>query len=180
MKILNLYAGIGGNRKLWGNNHEITAVEYDPEIAKIYNDFFPQDKIIVDDAHQYLLKNYKYYDFIWSSPPCPTHSKIRQCGVYSGQYDAKYPEMDLYQQIILLKYFNKGFYVIENVIPYYKPLIPPSIELHRHYFWSNFPIEKKYFKDDRKHNDIKTNDSIYGFELKNYDYKEKKNYYGIW
>jgi len=25
MKILNLYAGIGGNRKLWGNDHEITS-----------------------------------------------------------------------------------------------------------------------------------------------------------
>ena len=27
LKILNLYAGIGGNRKLWGNEHDITAVE---------------------------------------------------------------------------------------------------------------------------------------------------------
>jgi DNA (cytosine-5)-methyltransferase 1 len=27
MRILNLYAGIGGNRKLWGDDHEITAVE---------------------------------------------------------------------------------------------------------------------------------------------------------
>lgn len=35
MKILNLYAGIGGNRKLWGNEHEITAVELDPDIAAI-------------------------------------------------------------------------------------------------------------------------------------------------
>lgn len=25
MKILNLYSGIGGNRKLWGNSHSITA-----------------------------------------------------------------------------------------------------------------------------------------------------------
>jgi len=29
MKILNLYAGIGGNRKLWGDQHQVTAVEYD-------------------------------------------------------------------------------------------------------------------------------------------------------
>jgi DNA (cytosine-5)-methyltransferase 1 len=35
MKILNLYAGIGGNRKLWGNTHSITAVEFDEEIAKL-------------------------------------------------------------------------------------------------------------------------------------------------
>ena len=41
MEILNLYAGIGGNRKLWGDDHEITAVEYKQEIADIYKDFFP-------------------------------------------------------------------------------------------------------------------------------------------
>lgn len=39
MKILNLYAGIGGNRKFWGDEHEITAVEAVPEIAEIYQDF---------------------------------------------------------------------------------------------------------------------------------------------
>ena len=67
MKILNLYAGIGGNRKLWGDEHEITAVEIDPEIAAIYQDFFPNDEVIVGDAHQYLLEHFKEYDFIWSN-----------------------------------------------------------------------------------------------------------------
>ena len=64
MKILNLYAGIGGNRKLWGDEHEIIAVELDPEIATIYQDYFPNDKVIVTDAHKYLLENYKEFDFI--------------------------------------------------------------------------------------------------------------------
>lgn len=64
MKILNLYAGIGGNRKLWGDDHEITAVENVPEIAKIYQDFFPNDKVIVADAHQYLLDHFKEFNFI--------------------------------------------------------------------------------------------------------------------
>jgi DNA (cytosine-5)-methyltransferase 1 len=36
MKILNLYAGIGGNRKLWGNKHNITAVEFNNTIAEKY------------------------------------------------------------------------------------------------------------------------------------------------
>ena len=76
MKILNLYAGIGGNRKLWGSEHEITAVEYDPNIAKIYEDLYPEDNVICGDAHQYLIENFKDYDFIWSSPPCPTHSRM--------------------------------------------------------------------------------------------------------
>ena len=78
MKILNLYAGIGGNRKLWGDEHEITAVEYDPKIAAIYCDFFPNDKVIVTDAHQYLLEHCWEFDFVWSSPPCPTHSRIKK------------------------------------------------------------------------------------------------------
>ena len=47
MKILNLYCGIGGNRKLWGNEHQIVAVENDSEIAKLYKEFYPGDEIIV-------------------------------------------------------------------------------------------------------------------------------------
>ena len=70
MKILNLYAGVGGNRKLWEDGHEITAVEHNSEIAEVYQDLYPSDKVVVADAHQYLLENYKDFDFIWSSPPC--------------------------------------------------------------------------------------------------------------
>lgn len=50
MKILNLYAGIGGNRKLWGNEHDITAVEMNESSAKIYQELFPKDKVIVGNA----------------------------------------------------------------------------------------------------------------------------------
>ena len=147
MKILNLYAGIGGNRKLWGDEHEITAVENVPEIAKIYADFFPKDVIIIGDAHQYLLDHYKEFDFIWSSPPCPSHNKIRnEAGVGSGQNEPIYPDMKLYEEIIFLQHMfkleNSGFkgkYVVENVVSYYKPLIPPQ-EVARHYFWANFII----------------------------------------
>lgn len=74
MKILNLYAGIGGNRKLWGDEHDITAVEFDERIAAIYQDLYPNDTVIVGDAHQYLLDHYSEFDFIGASPPCPTHS----------------------------------------------------------------------------------------------------------
>jgi DNA (cytosine-5)-methyltransferase 1 len=142
MKVLNLYAGIGGNRKLW-EDVEVTAVELDPQIAKIYQDFFPKDKVIVADAHQYLLDHFKEFEFIWSSPPCPTHSRIRKhCGVGSGQNEPVYPDMRLYQEILLLKhYFFKGKWVVENVIAFYEPLIKP-FELAKHWFWSNFFIAK--------------------------------------
>ena len=137
MKILNLYSGIGGNRKLWGDDHEITAVEIDPKIAQIYQDFFPKDKVLVEDAHDYLLKHFKEYDFVWSSPPCPTHSV---CSYFlKGQGIIRYPDMSLWQEIILLKYFYKGKYCVENVKSYYEPLITPQ-EIGRHYFWANFYI----------------------------------------
>ena len=44
MKILNLYAGIGGNRKLWGDEHEVVAVENNEEIAEAYKTFYPKDQ----------------------------------------------------------------------------------------------------------------------------------------
>ena len=59
MKILNLYAGIGGNRMLWSDEHEVTAVEYNENIAKVYKEQYPNDKVIIADAHQYLLDHYK-------------------------------------------------------------------------------------------------------------------------
>jgi DNA (cytosine-5)-methyltransferase 1 len=138
-KVLNLYAGIGGNRKLWGgaNEVDVTAIELNPEIAKIYQDFFPDDKVIVADAHQYLLDHYNEYEFVWSSPICKTHSNTNR--FLNAQGVIRYPDMNLYQEIILLKEFFKGKYVVENVIPYYEPLIPGQIS-GRHMFWCNFII----------------------------------------
>lgn len=140
MKVLNLYAGIGGNRKLW-KNVDVTAIELDRKIASIYQDFFPKDEVIVCDAHSYLLNHFRKFDFIWSSPPCPTHSKTRFL-----LKEKVYPDMNLYQEIILLKQWYNGKFVIENVIPYYEYLIPPTIVLHRHSFWSNFSIQQREFK----------------------------------
>ena len=144
MKILNLYACLGGNRYKWGDEYDITAVEWDEELARLYQERFPNDKVIVADAHQCLLDHYKEYDFIWSSPPCPTHSRLnfsfkgkRQKG--DGNYKLKYPDMSLYQQIIFLDNFFDGKYVIENVIPYYEPLIPAK-KRGRHLYWTNFNL----------------------------------------
>ena len=169
MKILNLYAGIGGNRKLWGNDHQVTAVELDPDIAKIYSKFYPGDKIIIGDAHQYLLNYYSEFDFIWSSPPCPTHSRLVITTLKARGF-ISYPDMTLYQEIILLSKFFKGKYVVENVVSYYDPLIPP-ITMLRHYFWANFNIIYKEIKDQRTGmmgkipNEVKEFQKILGFDL---------------
>jgi len=145
IKVLNLYAGIGGNRKLW-ENVDVTAIEINPEIAAIYKDFFPNDKVIVTDAHNYLLEHYEEFDFIWTSPPCPSHSRIRRLPGQNGKtHKPIFPDMKLYEEIIFLQHNFKGKYVVENVASYYIPLIKPK-ELSRHYFWSNFFISDKKFK----------------------------------
>ena len=146
MKVLNLYAGIGGNRALW-KDCEVTAVEINPKWAGMYKDKFPNDEVIVADAHEYLLKNHKDFDFIWSSPPCQTHSRAN----YFTQHIRKeqvYPDMKLYQEIIFLQHFSECKWVVENVIPFYTELIPAQ-KIGRHLFWSNFVIPKiKQPKDD--------------------------------
>ena len=171
MRVLNLYAGIGGNRKLWGDEHEITAVEYDENIAATYRKFNPTDIIIVTDAHEYLLMHYKEFDFIWASPPCPTHSKISiNFANASGERmrEPKYPDMKLYQEIIFLDNFFNGLWVVENVKPYYIPLIPAK-EVGRHLFWSNFIINNiKQKKSDKiLRGDIKDKYKVKGFDLSN-------------
>jgi len=139
-KILNLYACLGGNRYKWdelADNLEITAVELDPEAARLYQERFPNDKVIVADAHQYLLDNYKEFDFIWSSPPCPSHSKARFWAF--GKTMPVYPDMKLYQEILFLQHHCKTKWVVENVIPYYEPLIPAK-KRDRHLYWCNFNL----------------------------------------
>lgn len=175
LKALNLYAGIGGNRKLW-EDVNVTAVEYDKDIANVYGGFYPNDTVIVTDAHQYLLDHYKEYDFIWSSPPCPTHSDIRRAAIHGGQNNEPvYPDMALYQEIIFLQYFApKGCkWIVENVVPYYDPLIPPTKKLHRHLYWANFNIGNFQVTDKRIHNDIKANSDVYGFNIYDTDIDNK-------
>ena len=143
MKILNLYAGVGGNRRLW-TGHDVTAVENHSPTAAAYAALFPDDKIMVCDAHLYLLNHYKEFDFIWSSPPCLTHTQLRFgfCVVARGD-KYEYPDLGLYQEIILLSSLYKGLWCVENVIPYYKYLIPPTVVIGRHAYWANFPIPPK-------------------------------------
>ena len=176
MKILNLYAGIGGNRKLWGDEHEITAVENDPVVAKIYQDLFPSDAVIVGDAHEYLLEHYKEFDFIWSSPPCQSHSSFRHniCVRYRGTKPV-YPELNLYQEILFLKHHAECKWVVENVRPYYATLIKTETILQRHFLWSNFYIpDKEFEKDNIRTAQIPDLQKKYGYDLSEYKLKNKR------
>ena len=183
MKILNLYACLGGNRYKWNEvkeDIEVTAVELDPEAARLYQERFTNDIVIVADAHQYLLDHYKEFDFIWSSPPCPSHSRARywNSSNYDTTTEAIYPDLKLYEEILFLQhYYKTGKFVVENVIPYYEPLIAAQ-KRSRHLYWTNFTLptdlkERQYRISGNKENPQKD-------ELKNlckfheYDFSKYK------
>lgn len=144
VKVLNLYAGLGGNRKHW-KDCQVTAVEYDPKIAAQYQEFYPDDEVIVGDAHKYLLNNHQYFDFIWSSPPCQSHSRFIRSG---KNRKPLYPDFKLYEEIIFLKHNSCALWLVENVKPYYKPLVEAK-EIGRHLFWSNFDFECEEVKQPK-------------------------------
>jgi DNA (cytosine-5)-methyltransferase 1 len=175
-RILNLYSCLGGNRYKWdevANNLEITAVELDEELAKLYQERFPYDKVIITDAHQYLLDNYQNFDFIWSSPPCPTHSKARYWGFGKNGKKPVYPDMKLYEEIIFLQNHFKGKYVVENVIAYYEPLIPAQ-KRHRHLYWANFKLPNKL--SERDNSGYLNQKSLMGdlIDFHDYDFRKYK------
>tara|TARA_R100001460_G_scaffold5697_4_gene15537 strand:- start:1790 stop:2431 length:642 start_codon:yes stop_codon:yes gene_type:complete len=179
MKILNLYACLGGNRYKWNKvkeDIEVTAVELDEECARLYQERFPNDKVIIADAHQYLLDHYKEYDFIWSSPPCPTHSRLVQSN--KNKIKMKYPDMKLYEEILFLKHIYTGKYVVENVIPYYEPLIP-AYKRHRHLYWTNFNLPNiltnRKVKISIGKNEVKKLCEFHDFDFYKYKGKQKTN-----
>jgi len=187
MKILNLYACLGGNRYKWdevakeaGIEIEVTAVELDPELARMYQERFPNDTVVVADAHQYLLDHYKEFDFIWSSPPCPTHSRARFWSSSNEDTTTKpvYPDLKLYEEILFLNHYYKGRYVVENVVPYYTPLITPQ-ERGRHYYWCNFILPN--FLNERKvkigagKNEVEKLEIFHDIDLKDYKGSQRKD-----
>lgn len=176
MKVLNLYCGIGGNRKLW-QDVEVTAVEKREDIAAVYRHYFPQDEVIIGDAHEYLLQNYHLFDFIWDSRPCQTHSRANFWASKTAQHREKYyPDFGLYQEIIFLKHWFFGKWVVENVNPYYEPLIAPDKKLGRHLFWCNFPISDFGAKDADIHSGTRGEWSeLHGFNLDDFKLETRKD-----
>ena len=124
----------------------MTAVEIDPKIAKVYGELYPDDEVIVGDAHQFLLVHANEFDFIWSSPPCQSHSRMIKSG---RNRKPRYPDLKLYEEIMFLRANFDGKWVVENVVPYYDPLVPFTAQVGRHIFWSNFNIEAENVKQPK-------------------------------
>lgn len=152
-----------------GEEHDITAVEWDEELARLYQERFPNDKVIIADAHQYLLDHYKEYEFIWSSPPCPTHSRFNVS--MKTKRKMKYPDMALYQEIIFLQYYYDGKYVVENVIPFYDLLIQGH-KRNRHIYWTNFNMPT--ILSERKNPDLGRTKNVVDALSKFHDYDFRK------
>lgn len=146
MRILNLYAGLGGNRTLW-KDVEVTAIEIDSRIASVYQTRFPNDNVLVMDCIEFVENNdLNQFDFIWASPPCQSHTRIQM--THKGLHQKIFvPDCkSLYGLNLFFQYVYPNVkFVIENVKPFYTPFIPPIV-LGRHCFWSNFTIPIKRFE----------------------------------
>ena len=125
---------------------EVTAVENDAVVVDIYQKLYPNDRVIYGDASKVLLDEYENFDFIWASPPCQSHSKARWAiAANSKRLRPVYPDMTLWKMIIFLQHHCDNYWCVENVQPYYDPLIMPTAKLHRHWFWANYWIPE--FRD---------------------------------
>ena len=187
MKVLNLYACLGGNRYKWdevvkekGIEIEVTAVEWDEELAKLYQERFPNDTVIVADAHQYLLDHYKEFDFIWSSPPCPSHSRVRFSQKNRENCDAVFPDFKLYEEVVFLDNYFNGKYVVENVIPFYEPLISAK-KRGRHLYWTNFNLPTDIRERDgsgiisKAKNEVDVLCTFHDYDFHKYKGKQRKD-----
>lgn len=137
MRVLNCYAGIGGNRHLWPTDWEITAVELDERVAAEYARRYPADVVLVEDAHAYILKHAHEFDAVWTSPPCPTHSRLANNVAKRAGVDPE-PDPRLWEEIEHLQALG-GRYVVENVHVYYEPPITPDLVTDRHWYWMSAP-----------------------------------------
>ena len=132
MKILNAFAGHGGNRELWTDSQDqITAIEKNKLIADGYQERYPDDEVIVECAYTYIQKNYEKFDFIWCSPMCNRNSR------FALYHEQALPDLRLYELIVFLDTHFHGQYCVENTISWFRPLIEPQ-RRGRHYLWTNF------------------------------------------
>ena len=136
IRLYNGCAGFGANTHLLDRNkYHITHVEMYEDIAIINQKLHKEDIVIIGDAYQYFQENHTNFDVAWFSPNCQSHSRMVKATKHNVN---KIPDMTgIYGLMVFLKHFYKGDWIIENVVPFYKPLVDPSLRVGRHIFWSN-------------------------------------------
>ena len=87
--------------------------------------------------------------------------------------------MGLYEEIIFLDNMFSGKYVVENVIPYYEPLIPAH-KRGRHLYWTNFNLptslnERKLGGNTIEKGDIKKLCEFHDYDFYTYKGKQRMN-----
>jgi len=166
IKILDLFCGLGGVAKGFQKyldehniEYEYIAVDIDSLVLKAHKCNNPKSHVILRDAYSFTDDELKEFDFIWASPPCQSHSRANHIW---KRYN---PDMRLYDLIRQLNGVGKPF-VVENVIPYYKPPIKPSYRIDRHFLWTNIklplfiekvkrpPLHKMGIKELAKYHDV--------------------------
>ena len=100
-KLLELFSGTGSIGKVAINyNFEITSLDKDME-ATIKTDIMNWD---------YKAYPTKYFDVIWSSPPCTEYSIAKTTGTRKKD-EANKKEKKILE---IISYFNPTYYMIEN------------------------------------------------------------------
>ena len=120
---------------MWPDSWRVTAVEIDERVAAEYARRYPYDDVAVGDAHAFVISRAHEFDAVWTSPPCPTHSRL---AVNVAKRKGVEPEPDprLWCEVEHLQKLG-GRYVVENVHTYYDPPIAPDVVTRRHYYWTS-------------------------------------------
>ena len=89
-----------------------------------------------------------------------------------------YPDMKLYQEIIFLQHHFIGKWLVENVTPYYEPLIQGK-KIGRHIYWSNFNLPSldnvRKVKMCRGINEVQELSKFHDYDFNKYKGKQRRD-----
>lgn len=112
MRILDLFAGIGGEQRrsqVEARGHQYVTLDFNPK----FNCSITAD--ILEITAEELLKN-GHYDFIWASPPCEAFSVASMGHHWGGGKRAYQPKTD--HAVLSQKIVQKTIDLIKEMKPY--------------------------------------------------------------
>ena len=129
-----------------------------------------KEKIIYEKENHSSVKNIESeIEWNWKA-------SLKEFKKEKTSYTTKYYSSDHYIEILFLKYYFEGKWVVENVNPFYDPLIKPTAKIGRHLFWSNFEIASIGFGDADIHSGKREDlQSAHGFDISGYQFTIRKD-----